>query len=167
MVIPRELVVNGSMSAWTSLTNSVIQGFILGSRQFNVFINDIDGGIKCTLRKFADDTELSGAVDASERQDGIQRDIDKLRKWAHGNFIRFHKIKCSNFVGAIPTVNIGWGRNRWRAILWRTWGCWWVKSQRKTCNVCLQPSKPNVSQTSSKAEWPVERGKGFCYSKPL
>lgn len=58
MVTPRELVVNGSTSAWTSLTSGVVWWSILAPVQFNVFINDIDGGIECTLRKFADDIKL-------------------------------------------------------------------------------------------------------------
>ncbi|PKU42608.1 rna-directed dna polymerase from mobile element jockey-like [Limosa lapponica baueri] len=57
-------------------------------------INGMDSGIECTLSKFVNDTKLCGAVDMPEGQDVIQRDLDRLEKWASVHLMRFNYAKC-------------------------------------------------------------------------
>lgn len=47
-------------------TSGALQGSILVSALFSVFINDLDSGLECILRKFVDYTKLGGAAESLE-----------------------------------------------------------------------------------------------------
>jgi len=61
---------------------------------FNVFINDQDTAIKCTITKFADDTKLGEAVDSLEGRESFQKDLDRLESWEIINHMKLKKSNC-------------------------------------------------------------------------
>ena len=54
---------------------------MLGLVLFNIFVGDMDSGIKVTRSRFADDTKLNRGADMREGRDAIQRGLNRPERW--------------------------------------------------------------------------------------
>ncbi|GAB0190192.1 mitochondrial enolase superfamily member 1 [Grus japonensis] len=77
----QRVAVSSLMSKRKSVMSGIPQGSVLGPALFNIFVGNMDSGIKCTLSKFANSTKLCVAVDTLDGRNAIQRDLDRLERW--------------------------------------------------------------------------------------
>jgi len=97
----QRVVVNSLISKEMPVTSGVPQGSVLGLVLFNIFINDLAtlNAPSSSLQKTS-----SSAVDIPEGQDAIQRDLEKLKKWACVNLMKRNKAKCKVLIWVRATL---------------------------------------------------------------
>ena len=88
------VVVNGVKSGWEPVTSGVPQGSVLGPTLLLIYINDIATDVNSTLRLFADDSILYREIKSSNDQLILQKDLEKVFKWAADWQMCFNASKC-------------------------------------------------------------------------
>ena len=88
------VVANGAMSEEHDVLSGVPQGTVLASILFIIMISDIDEELKNSIsRLFADDTKVSAKIRSHEDMELLQKDLDKIYKWADDNHMEFNERK--------------------------------------------------------------------------
>ncbi|KAJ7416865.1 hypothetical protein WISP_68079 [Willisornis vidua] len=96
----QRVLVNGTASSCKPVNSGIPQGSVLVPVLLDIFMDDLDEGIKSTIRKFPDETpkwggvgERGGGVNLLEVEKCLQRNLDRLDRWSKSNSMRFNKVK--------------------------------------------------------------------------
>ena len=68
--------------SWGRVLSGVPQGSVLAPIMFQIYINDMQEGLKSYINLFADDAKLEKVVRGPDDCMELQRDIDKMYEWS-------------------------------------------------------------------------------------
>ena len=94
MVALKRVAVNSSMSKWRAVTSSIPQGSVLGLELFNIFVGDMDSGIKGPPASSL--TTPSCVVQSTRWREGMchPKGPGQAGELGCANLMKFNKAKC-------------------------------------------------------------------------
>ena len=96
---------------------------VLGLVLFDVFIDYLDEGIKCTLSKIADGNKLGETYPLPEDRKVLHRDLDRAGQW--DELLQGQVVGSCTLVTTISCSAAGLGQSGWKAAQRKmNWGCW-------------------------------------------
>ena len=95
----QKVVVDGQFSSTKSVTSDVPQGSVLGPILFGIYINDLPDVKQCSIKLFADDSNLYRRVSKMEHVEILQSCLNRAVTWTDiwEMFIQLHKMSPSSY----------------------------------------------------------------------
>ena len=90
----QRVVINGEASTWAEVSSGIPQGSVLGPLCFLVYINDLPGEVKSSIKLYADDAKLYGCADSQQHRSVIQKDLTAIQDWTRKWQLPLNLKKC-------------------------------------------------------------------------
>ena len=87
------VVVDRVKSTWSEIISGIPQGSVLGPILFLIYISDIGEDLIAKTLVYVDDTKVKQKVNSEEDVESLQKELEKLDKWAKTNNMNFNGKK--------------------------------------------------------------------------